>query len=149
MISNLKIGLFNDIWAYNTSNGLWLWKGGSQSVDIPPKYDFPANPGSRECSYSWAVTGPDGGQILYLFGGITSEEDYQMDMWTYDSAVNVWTYLMVINAPSARACGASWVGVDGKLYLFGGHSMIFLFPFCANVLLFFYAYQPSAKLYCF
>eukprot|EP00026_Physarum_polycephalum_P004346 Phypoly_transcript_04364.p1 GENE.Phypoly_transcript_04364~~Phypoly_transcript_04364.p1 ORF type:complete len:629 (+),score=80.25 Phypoly_transcript_04364:247-2133(+) len=147
--SMLEEGVLNDIWVYNISSGLWQWKGGSRLIDVPPQYNATIpipplnvtilpNPGSRECSFTWLVHGENGTEdILWLFGGIAEEEMYHSDVWTYNMTSNAWAWVAGSNltnggsqynasapgsvTPSPRACGASWVGEDGNLYLFGGH----------------------------
>lgn len=77
--------MMNDVWAYNTTSGLWQWKGGSQFADALPQYNAtlpvpplnlsqPANPGARECSFSWFVKDANGTGKMWLFGGYTVEE---------------------------------------------------------------------------
>jgi len=147
--SLLQEGVLNDIWAYNISGGSWQWKGGSQFIDALPQYNatLPVpplnetilpNPGARECSFTWLVHGENGTEdILWLFGGIAGEEMYHSDVWTYNMTSNTWAWVAGSNltngtsqynesapggaTPSPRACGASWAGEDGNLYLFGGH----------------------------
>jgi hypothetical protein len=144
---------------------LWQRKGGSESIDVPPQYNAtlplppsnvttPANPGSRECSFTWVVRGENGAETLWLFGGMTTEEVNHMDVWTYDLLSNNWTWVAGSNitngtnqynesapggaSPSARACGASWIGADGALYLFGGYRM-------TNLSLYTYLYFVRVK----
>lgn len=109
----------------------------------PTNVTLPPNPGSREGSFSWYVHN-NGRDILWLFGGLTRDEFCHSDVWTYDLTSDTWTWVAGSNttagggnqynssapggaAPSPRAYGASWVGEDGGLYLFGGFRILFFF----------------------
>jgi N-acetylneuraminic acid mutarotase len=84
-------------------------------------------------------TGNDG--QFWLFGGSTSPEPstFLSDLWVYDPGTNLWTWkkgtmatnqlgsygvqgqAAPTNNPSSRSRAVTWVGLDGKLWLFGGY----------------------------
>jgi N-acetylneuraminic acid mutarotase len=92
------LGLLNDLWEIDTSNGKVAWMGGSQSANQPGIYgtlDTPdaANvPGSRDGAASWI----DNSGNLWMFGG-----------WGYDSGGvlgdlnDFWVYHLPAPLPAA------------------------------------------------
>lgn len=126
----------DDLWRYDIGTSQWTWLKGSQATNQSAVYGRrgePASdntPGARFGAASW--TRADG--TLYLFGDGGSRND----LWRYDVSTNTWTWLNGSdhdsqagvygtrgvaadgNAPGARSGAASWTGLDGALYLFGG-----------------------------
>jgi hypothetical protein len=97
-------------------------------------------PGARADSASWVEL--DG--TLWVFGGQGYGADGKVagllnDLWKRDAVTGEWTWVsgaktvngkgsygaqgvaMTSNQPGARSGAASWTGLDGKLWLFGGN----------------------------
>jgi len=122
----------------------WAWASGSNTVDQAGTYGTlgtadPSNvPGAREQAVTWA----DPAGLLWLFGGNAFDSSGYVglinDLWTYDPAALAWTWVSgsrfrgqagnygtkgvaaLSNVPGARKGAVSWIGADGKLWLFGG-----------------------------
>lgn len=121
----------------------WAWMKGSNVSNQFAKYgakntSSPAvNPGARGGSLGWKSSSGE----LWLFGG----EGYSStgygklnDMFKYNVGTNNWTWVggdtlvdkngvygtkgvaAPTNKPGARAYGATWVDLQGNLWLFGG-----------------------------
>ncbi len=123
---------------------MWTWVSGSNTakqVGIYGAKGIPAAanvPGARIDGTSWT----DSSGNLWLFGGhaydITSALGYLNDLWRYDPATSMWTWMSgantadqvgvygtngvpdVANVPGARVASISWTDSAGNLWLFGG-----------------------------
>jgi N-acetylneuraminic acid mutarotase len=139
-----SVSQLNDLWSWDPASKEWTWVSGSNTINQAGVYGemgvaAPSNvPGAREWAVSWA----DAAGKLWLFGGIgfVAGGDYGElnDLWKYDPASGEWEWVSGSNslfqpgvygtkgvadpqnAPGARAGAASWIGSDGKLWLFGG-----------------------------
>ena len=141
----------NDLWKY--SGGEWTWMSGSNlafpsgtiSAGWPGVYGTmgvaaPGNvPGSRENASSWT----DAQGNLWLFGGIGFDSEDNLggmnDLWKYSNGE--WTWMAGSNlgnqygiygtrgtpspgnAPGGREQAATWVDLEGNLWLFGGSGL--------------------------
>jgi hypothetical protein len=147
----------NDFWEYNpsglnsgnytTTEGQWLWVGGSAVVDKPGNYSSGTLvPGSRTNAVTWT----DSLGNLWLFGGygydgqttlcpVTGCLGFLNDLWEYTTAGN-WVFVSggntnkvnqngiygaqgtaaATNMPGGRQESAGWADANGNLWLFGG-----------------------------
>jgi N-acetylneuraminic acid mutarotase len=129
--------------------GVWTWEGGSGTANTP-SYAQPGVygtlgaaasgnvPGGRDSAASWT----DRSGNFWLFGGFgvgsTGVYGYLNDLWEFNPAAKVWTWVSgtnfetasgVYGAPGVAAAGnvpggrtyaASWIDSGGNLWLFGG-----------------------------
>jgi N-acetylneuraminic acid mutarotase len=121
--------------------GQWMWIKGSNLANSPAVFGTqgvpaPGNtpPGIYECAEWTDLNGN-----FWLFGGVTSAGTYGA-LWKFDPVTNNWTWMKGPNAPSTtgiygalgvpnaanyppgRSYGAaSWVDLNGDLWLFGGY----------------------------
>jgi len=138
-------GLFNDLWRYSPSTGLWAWMSGADTLGAQSVYGTrgaPAAgnvPSAREGGASWI----DGAGNLWLFGGggfdSTGHEDLGLsDLWRYSPSTGLWTWVngpttgnMVgvygtlgtaapANVPGGRTALVSFKDGAGNFWLFGG-----------------------------
>jgi len=128
----------------NAQSGEWTWIKGDSTINpsgsfgtqgVPDPQNNP--PGFYE-SAEWKDL--DGN--LWLFGGVSSSFVEFGDLWKYNIASNEWTWMKgsglssqpgmygtlgvpsSSNLPGTRAWGvATWVGLDGSLWLYGGLGM--------------------------
>ena len=138
------LGHLNDLWRYNTSNGLWTWMGGSDTYGAIGVYGTkgtaaPGNvPGARSLASAWMDTAGN----LWCFGGLSADAGNNPvvlnDLWRYDPVGNAWTWMSgsslanatgiygtqgtaaAANAPGARAGSMVWADTAGNLWIFGG-----------------------------
>lgn len=134
----------NDLWKYSPGAGTWTWVSGGNTVNVPGVYGVrgtpaPANvPGARDTCASWR----DASGRLWIFGGFghdsTVDEGNLNDLWMFDPASSEWTWVTggtianqagvygtkgvadPANTPGARFGAVSWLGADGKFWMFGG-----------------------------
>ena len=135
-------GILNDLWRYDPAANMWTWMSGSNTVDPPATYGTKGTPsaanvpGGRYASISWL----DSSSNLWLFGGYGrgSTTGYLNDLWRYDPAANMWTWMSgsktvnqpgtygmkgtsaAANLPGGRVGSISWIDSFGSLWLFGG-----------------------------
>ncbi len=128
-----------DLWKYDISINQWTWVNGSQLSFQPPNHGTvlvpaPSNyPGCRVFSVSWADLSGD----LWLHGGddgITGPKD---DLWRYNIASNMWTWMKgstgagnpvygtkgvsnKFTKPGWRVYAVSWTDASNNLWMFGG-----------------------------
>ena len=114
--------------------GTWVWMGSHPTAVYGQLKQFAAdnNPGQRASSSSWK----DLSGNVWLFGG---NSNYRMnDLWKFDIATQEWAWMSgsqkvqqpgvygklgvsaANNTPGARQGAASWIGSDGRVWLFGG-----------------------------
>jgi hypothetical protein len=140
--------VFNDLWNYSPSTGLWTWVGGSDASTMPPNPSgvygaqgsaAPGNvPGARLGGSVWL----DASGNVWLFGGYgygaTGSAGYLNDLWQYNPGTGLWTWVSGGNAvnasgvygtqragaagntPGARGAAVSWRDNSGNFWLFGG-----------------------------
>ncbi len=136
----------NDLWKYNASTNLWTWISGDNTTDQPGVYGtkgIPAvsnKPGARQGAITW--NGADGS--LWLYGGFYLDNvnarftAYFGDLWKYEPASNLWTWVNGsnvsstrsvhgtkgvandTNTPGARNSAISWTDAAGNFWLLGG-----------------------------
>ncbi len=88
-------GYIDDVWRYNISSGEWTWMQGSNVSMASPVYGTlgvpdPANtPGGRRIYSHWK----DADGNFWLFGGQDNFQGCFNDLWKYDHAQNVWTWM--------------------------------------------------------
>lgn len=136
------------LWKYNSLNNQWTWMNGDTTYNVPINFGTRGvaaatnQPGSR----GWGIaTWVDNQGNLWMFGGSsnTGNPNNYADMWKYDIATNMWTWMngpgtenasgiygiqgqeSVDNYPPSRSeTNASWTDNSGKLWLFGGYDSI-------------------------
>lgn len=146
------IGDFNDLWKFNTVNGLWTWVSGGNQTGLPGVFGTagtpaPANvPGARRTAVSWA----DSAGNFWLFGGAEATPtvndaahfDNLNDLWKFDGTNWVWmsgsnAYNQVgvygtqggtnppesANVPGARDTAVAWVS-GNTCWLLGGQVFV-------------------------
>lgn len=136
----------NDLLKYDITTGQWtLLKGAGYSFNSPGIYGtqgIPDNvnaPGSRRGAATWV----DKSGNLWLFGGhgygaSSSTYNYLNDLWKYNPATNMWSWMKgsdtpygaatygtkgvfaAANTPGARRGSVTAVDASGKLWLYGG-----------------------------
>ena len=145
MGGNAEGGALSDLWKYDISSGLWTWVGGDNTAYKGGVYGqknvaSPENePGCRVFAASWT----DGIGNLWLFGGsganrATSTGGYLNDVWKYNVASGMWTWVAgsnqyaqpavwgikgvesVNNMPQSRYTPTVWKDKQGIIWLFGG-----------------------------
>jgi hypothetical protein len=131
--------LYNDLWTFNPSNGLWTWVSGDDTPNQPGVYGTegtpaPANvPGARANAVSWTDTSGN----FWLFGGSGAAGN---DLWKFNPVSGLWTWVSGSNAanapsvygtqgvpaagnvPGSRSGADAWIDSQGNLWLFGGVS---------------------------
>jgi N-acetylneuraminic acid mutarotase len=142
-------GLFNDLWEYSPTSGLWTWVSGAMGpigsndngVYGTRGMAAPSNmPGARRRGASWTDASGD----LWLFGGqalATPEEAFFSDLWKFDPHSGLWTWEggpdaqddpgeygnegtgSGANNPPARSDTATVIDASGKVWLFGGYGV--------------------------
>lgn len=144
--NQLTTGLYNDFWQYEPQTKAWTWLNGyatttnnkEQGVYVAKLEGSTPVPSARQGGLEW--TDLDGN--LWLLGGAqigASSFGFYNDLWSYDIEKERWSYVqgsreLVLNEgvygakgigsetndPKSRWHGASWTGLDGKLWFFGG-----------------------------
>ncbi len=137
-------GVLNDFWKYSPVEDLWTWIGGGTVKDQSGDYGTinvahaDRQPGGRE-GVAYFL---DGDGNFYLFGGYgldsSSTKYYLNDIWKYDFASGLWTWIAgdnpaTINAtygskgvahadnqPGGRTKMAYTMDSSGDLLIFGG-----------------------------
>lgn len=163
-------GYLNDLWMFNTAMGEWTWMSGSSTITAnngpPGTYGSlgatsPANmPGGRSGASAWS----DSYGRLWMFGGYGSDSTDSLgnlgDLWMFNQSLNEWTWMggsntinpsgtygtfgqpASANIPGGRGTSATWTGLDGTLWLFGGFLSLPNNQF--NLYTDLWAYQPQA-----
>jgi hypothetical protein len=139
------VAVFNDLWSYNPSTGLWTWVGGSNTPNAAGVYGTQGTaaasnvPGARMGGNAWL----DASGNVWLFGGLGLSQggmaqDYN-DLWEYNPGSGQWTWVggsntpnaagvygtqrasAAGNGPGARVSAVSWTDHAGNFWLFGGY----------------------------
>jgi hypothetical protein len=139
------LAVFNDLWSYNSTTGLWTWVGGSSAPNGAGMYGTQGTaaasnlPGARMGGSAWL----DASGNVWLFGGLGlgqggSAQEYS-DLWEYSPASGQWTWVggsdganaagvygtqragVAGNGPGARVSAVSWKDNAGNFWLFGGY----------------------------
>ncbi|WP_421879747.1 T9SS type A sorting domain-containing protein [Marinoscillum sp.] len=131
----------NDLWKWDGTN--WTWISGNNSIDGFGDYGVKGTPsstnlpGARNRAMSWI----DDSNNLWLFGGYAYDASgsagYINDLWKWDGTNWTWVSgsdsrnatgnygvqgeVAASNVPGARVNGATWVDMEGNLYIIGGN----------------------------
>jgi hypothetical protein len=138
--------LYNDLWEFAPSTGLWTWVSGANVPNLPSVYGMQGvatggnAPGARAASATWI----DSAGHLWLFGGygydslIADSRGDLSDLWEFFPSSRLWTWMggattvdsmgnygtqgvaAAGNNPPARAGSVSWRDSAGDFWLFGG-----------------------------
>ena len=89
-------GALNDLWRYNVASDQWTWMNGSNAVFAPivtgtKGVANAANTPNGRTETNAGVT--DGLGNLWLFGGLNSANTAYNDVWKYNIASNMWTWV--------------------------------------------------------
>lgn len=142
---NAPSGILNDLWQYDPILNQWRYAKGTTTVNSTGNYGLKETeaavnlPAARK-NYSFSGIGNN----LYLFGGrgytgITSAEDYQNDIWRFNTTTGNWRWqngpsgkerfseieVSGIEAPGNKPgdrVGHAMANANGKVYLFGGNA---------------------------
>jgi N-acetylneuraminic acid mutarotase len=139
------LAVFNDLWSYNPTSGLWTWVSGSNTPNAAGVYGTLGTaavgnaPGARAGGSGWL----DANGNLWLFGGLGLNQggltqEYS-DLWEYTPGSGLWTWVngsdapnangiygtqravAAGNGPGARVSAVSWRDQSGNFWLFGGY----------------------------
>ncbi len=139
------LAVFNDLWSYNPTTGLWTWMGGANTPNAAGVYGTQGTaaasnvPGARMGGSVWL----DGNGNVWLFGGLGLgssglTQEYS-DLWEYSPVSGQWTWIggsaganaagvygtqhagAAGNNPGARSSAVSWKDLSGNFWLFGGY----------------------------
>jgi Galactose oxidase, central domain/Kelch motif len=137
--------VFNDLWSYNPTTGLWTWISGSSTPNSAGVYGAQGTaaagnlPAARMGGSVWL----DASGNVWLFGGLglaagSVAQEYN-DLWEYDPGTDLWTWIGGSNAadvagvygtqhagaagngPGARVSAVSWKDQAGNFWLWGGY----------------------------
>ncbi|HEX2791785.1 MAG TPA: kelch repeat-containing protein [Steroidobacteraceae bacterium] len=143
--SGSYLAVFNDLWSYNPTTGLWTWVGGPNTPNAAGVYGTQGTaaasnvPGARMGGSAWL----DASGNVWLFGGLGLSQsgvaqEYS-DLWEYSPGSGQWTWVGgndepnaagvygtqraggVGNGPGARVSAVSWKDPAGNFWLFGGY----------------------------
>jgi len=146
-------GSLNELWKFNTSTSEWAWMGGEKIVGEKNGQAGVygergvANSGNFPGSRYWPVGWTDASGNLWLFGGdgfdVFGDETELNDLWEYNPATNVWTWIggsdavgtgllnpsvygtlgvpSTKNTPGGRFAGVAVTDKAGNAWLFGGY----------------------------
>jgi hypothetical protein len=142
--SGSYLAVFNDLWSYSPTSGLWTWVGGSNVPNAAGVYGTQGAaaagnvPGARMGGSAWL----DASGNVWLFGGLGLQgglaQEYN-DLWEYNPGSGQWTWMggsdepnaagvygtqragAAGNGPGARVLAVSWKDPSGNFWLFGGH----------------------------
>ena len=119
-----SVGLLNDLWKLDPSDGKWVWMAGNNTVgsgggqaDVYSSFGSPSTanvPSARNQAVSWV----DSTGNLWLFGGVgyasTGTLGYVLnDLWEFNPSTRTWAWMGGGNAVGCAGCGMP--GVYGKL----------------------------------
>jgi gliding motility-associated-like protein len=132
-------GFYSDMWRYDPATNNWTWMSGPNTTNAFPNWGTlqaaatTNTPGSRSAYNHWT----DAAGNFWLFGGNRFANTYN-DMWRYNPATNIWTWMGGSNVPNdpgnygplctaggfrpssrmeTRTC---WKDVCGRFWLMGG-----------------------------
>jgi N-acetylneuraminic acid mutarotase len=97
------------------SNESWIYNFTSESWQNLEQLN---NPGPR---FSYSIAYDIASDLIVLFGGASSEDEYRGDTWSFDMNTNTWTNMSPVSSPGVRF-GASMVydSESDVIILFGG-----------------------------
>ena len=133
---------YGDLWKYDIASNNWTWIRGTGlggavgsfgTMGVPSPTNMP--PARSWGASTWVAQNGD----LWLFGG--NRNGGCNDLWRYNIATNIWTWMNgsittspvavygSLGVPSATTnpggrweCSANWVDASGNLWLFGGYN---------------------------
>lgn len=130
----------NDTWNYDPVSGWWTWISGDNTAGLPAVFgsmgvaNAANKPGGRQGAANWTDTAGN----TWIFGGLRGSSTFLNDLWKYNPATNVWTWMSgdsatnrngvygtkgvanAANKPGGRYDAVSWIDTSGRLWLFGG-----------------------------
>jgi hypothetical protein len=136
--------VFNDLWSFSPTTGLWTWVSGGSTPNGAGVYGTQGTaaaanvPGARLAGSVWV----DASGNFWLFGGLGLQSGVSQefnDLWEYTPASGQWTWVggsmganaagvygtpragAAGNGPGARASAISWQDRSGNFWLFGGY----------------------------
>lgn len=137
--------IINDLWKYNIATNEWTWMKGSNIVLQSGVYGTLGVPNINNtpgCRYETCASWTDGNGNLWFFGGYGkgsgSTNGYMNDIWKYNIASNMWTWMSgsslpnqppiygikgvpsSTNTPGGRWVYSKWIDASGNLWIFGG-----------------------------
>src|SRR5688572_22196681 len=135
--------VFNDLWKYDPLTNMWTWMKGSSTTGAPGVYgtisvpNIANTPGARDHASATCV---DAQGNFWLFGGKGITGFMHNDLWKYEPATNMWTWMSgtqltsqpgiygtqgvpsTANLPGSRCeTDAMWADASGNIWLFGGN----------------------------
>ncbi|MHC4132490.1 MAG: kelch repeat-containing protein [Planctomycetota bacterium] len=138
-----SFGYLNDLWRYDTNNGMWTWVSGSKLSDQTGVYGIKGetDPCTVPSGRAWSISWTDSEDNLWFFGGFGLDESsfgYLNDLWRYDRNNGMWTWMSgskvrdqtgvygikgepySTNLPGGRYSSISWTDSNYNLWFFGG-----------------------------
>jgi gliding motility-associated-like protein len=136
------LGALADLWKYDITTNIWTWMAGQNisayagnygTLQVPAPTNSP--PGRFEAATAWTSNTGE----LWMYGGGSFLGLYD-DMWKYNPATNLWTWMSGTNAvnaapnygtqfipaptntPGARYTYGRWKDLSGNFWLFGGNT---------------------------
>jgi N-acetylneuraminic acid mutarotase len=135
----------NDLWKYDVSDDTWTWAGGSgTSVQTDAVGTYSTTPSTTNIPggrHDMTVV-RDAAGAVWLFGGqglgAASFSSYMGDLWKFDPATLVWSWMSgsnqpnvapvqgslgvpdPANVPGGRSAAGLWADGSGNLWMFGG-----------------------------
>ncbi|HTE40092.1 MAG TPA: kelch repeat-containing protein, partial [Steroidobacteraceae bacterium] len=114
----------------------WTWIGGSNTGNGAATFGTKGQPSRSNIprATTGAVTWTDSSRNFWMFGGQSSG-----DLWKYSPSTWAWTWVSgpgtsnpfgvygpkgaasTLHQPGSRSSAVSWLGADGKLWMFGGY----------------------------
>lgn len=153
-------GELNDLWRYNIATNQWTWMAGPNTVNNLGNYgtlQVPAATNMPPARYESNATWVSNSGELWIFGGAYA--GYYNDMWKYDPATNLWTWMSgsstpnsppnwgtlqvpaATNTPGARYSYSKWKDTQGRFWFYGGQ--LFLSPKMSDM----WMYDPTTNLW--
>lgn len=137
-------GSYNDLWKYDVLNGEWAFMKGTSTMSDPGNYGIQGVPAStnlprsrQETAAAWTDINGD----LWMFGGTDDNEGCLNDLWRFNIASNMWTWMKgsamenaddvygirgiedSLNTPGGRWVYSRWRDSVGNFWLFAGSQM--------------------------
>lgn len=139
-----SLGALADLWKYDIASNQWTWMAGPNTsgylgnygtLQVPAATNAP--PGRFEAATAWTANNGE----LWMYGGGSFAGLYD-DMWKYNPATNLWTWMSGSNAvntapnhgtqfvpsatntPGGRYVYGRWKDLSGNFWLFGGSATL-------------------------
>ncbi len=138
-------GFSGDMWKYNFSSADWTWMAGTNFLSSTGQYgtqgapSFTNYPSGRYWSGSGHIKDNNGALWFMGGGAATNFGIHYNDSWRYIPSTGVWVWENgsslpsqtgfygtqnvpgPANVPGARYGQCSWKGVNGSMWIYGGH----------------------------